>query len=211
AKNAAADLIVKTINDAIDASGSNIDHISGWVDSTWNFVAQSGSKGTTSSFATSGSAIGGTFLNAGTPVTGTNNYNGTIVSTGDTFNFEINGVTMQAALTGDIDPAVPTTMADAATQLQTDINTAIGLANTAAGASSSADPGFIADVKVSATEDGRFEIISESGPISFQDLSGKTTVSDLGLSQAQTSASGNGGMTFQIGANSGQTISFGIG
>ncbi len=46
--------------------------------------------------------------------------------------------------------------------------------------------------------------------LSFSDQPGKTGVADLGLSQAQTEAAGNGGMTFQIGANKGQTITFGI-
>ena len=44
----------------------------------------------------------------------------------------------------------------------------------------------------------------------MSDAAGQTIVKDLGLSLAQTEASGNGGMTFQIGANKGQTITFGI-
>ena len=38
-----------------------------------------------------------------------------------------------------------------------------------------------------------------------------TGIADLGLSAAQTESAGGGGVTFQIGANKGQTISFGIG
>ncbi|MGP3783269.1 flagellin [Paenibacillus sp. 1A_MP2] len=210
---AAADLIVSKINEAIDASGANIAHISGYVDASSSLVLESGSKGTDSgiSIATANQQLVGKFIGAAaanTGATGTSTYNGTDVANGDQFNFQIGDTKLQATLTGAIDST--TTMAAAATQLQTDINTAIAAANTAAGATKDGDFGFIKDVKVNALSDGRFEIVSESGPINLQDLAGKSTVKDLGLSQAQTDASGNGGVTFQIGANKGQSITFGV-
>ncbi|MGE6577509.1 flagellin [Paenibacillus xylanexedens] len=209
---AAADLIVSKINDAIDKSGASVAHISGYVDAN-KLVLESGSKGTASEIKTASAttSITGKFLGAaGAAATnlGTSTYNGTTVTTGDKFNFQIGDTKLQAVLTGDIDNT--TTMKAAATQLQTDINTAISAANTAAGATKDGDFGYIKDVKVNALSDGRFEIVSESGPINLQDLSGKSTVKDLGLSQAQTDASGNGGVTFQIGANKGQSITFGV-
>lgn len=210
---AAADLIVSKINEAIDASGANIAHISGYVDASSSLVLESGSKGTDSgiSIATANQQLVGKFIGAAaanTGATGTSTYNGTDVANGDQFNFQIGDTKLQATLTGAIDST--TTMAAAATQLQTDINAAIAAANTAAGATKDGDFGFIKDVKVNALSDGRFEIVSESGPINLQDLAGKSTVKDLGLSQAQTDASGNGGVTFQIGANKGQSITFGV-
>ncbi|WP_339191120.1 flagellin [Paenibacillus sp. FSL R5-0490] len=208
---AAADLIVSKINEAIDKSGANVAHITGYVDSD-SLVLESGSKGTTSEIKTASAtaSIVGKFLGAagaGTNV-GTSTYNGTTVTTGDKFNFQIGDTKLQATLTADIDNT--TTMAAAATTLQTNINTAITAANTAAGATKDGDFGYIKNVKVNALSDGRFEIISESGPINLEDLAGKSTVKDLGLSQAQTDASGNGGVTFQIGANKGQNITFGV-
>lgn len=210
---AAADLIVSKINEAIDASGANIAHISGYVSASSSLVLESGSKGTDSgiSIATANQQLVGKFIGAtaaNTGAAGTSTYNGTDVTTGDQFNFQIGDTKLQATLAGDIDNT--TTMAAAATQLQTDINTAIAAANAAAGATKDGDFGYIKDVKVNALSDGRFEIVSESGPINLQDLAGKSTVKDLGLSQAQTDASGNGGVTFQIGANKGQSITFGV-
>ncbi|GFP20746.1 flagellin, partial [Candidatus Hakubella thermalkaliphila] len=63
---------------------------------------------------------------------------------------------------------------------------------------------------VNALADGRFEVISESGPISFSDRLGASAVRDLGLTQAQSEAAGSGGVTLQIGANRGQSMTFGI-
>ncbi len=215
AMNAAKDLIISKINEAIDASGSNVAHITGYVSSK-SLVIESGKEGTTSSIKTDGNGVIGKFLGTAgsTGKTGTSVYNGTTINATDKFNFKIGDVSLQvgtatAALASDIEGGT-TSMKDAAKSLEDAINAAISDYNTAAGASTSNDPGFIADVKVNVTDDGKFEVISESGPISFSDLAGSTVVKDLGLSKAQTEASGNGGMTFQIGANKGQTITFGI-
>ncbi|MFL0165432.1 flagellin [Candidatus Clostridium helianthi] len=209
--NAAKDLIVSKINEAIDQSGAKVAHVSGYVDSANKLVIESGSTGTTSAIKSSAATgISGKFLGtAGTTGdTGDSTYNGSNVATTDKINFKIGDVNLQASITTAI--SAGDTMSSAATQLQHDINDAISSYNTAAGATSSDKPGYIADVKVNATNDGRFEIVSESGPISLSDLAGKTAVKDLGLTQAQTESGGNGGMTFQIGANRGQTITFGI-
>ncbi|NOU69999.1 flagellin [Paenibacillus sp. LMG 31458] len=211
ASNKAKDLIVQKINDAIDASGKSVAHINGYV-TGGSLVLESGSAGTDSIIKTSAAAsIVGTSLGAaGTgAVAGTNIYNSGSVVAGDKFNFEINGVTMQA--TGVVATGGTTAMSAVATSLEAALNVGIAAANTAAGAASINDPGFISNVKVNATKDGRLEIISETGPVNVSDLQGKTTAKDLGISAAQTDASGNGGVTFQIGANKGQTLQFGIG
>ncbi|MFJ7726530.1 flagellin [Neobacillus sp. NPDC097160] len=204
----AAELIGQKINEAIDASGKNIAHVNAYSDGT-NLVVESGTKGTDSKVTAGASGVlkvmtaGGAGTTAGTSV-----YNGTAVATTDLYNVSINGVSME--VTPGANYANNSAMSTIATQMQTDINAAILAANGVSGATSSADPGYIADVKVNVTKDGRFEILSESGPVTLSDKPGKTAVADLGLSQAQTDASGNGGMTFQIGANKGQTITFGI-
>jgi len=210
---AAADLIVSKINEAIDASGSNVAHITGYVDGTKKLVLESGSKGTSSGISTAadGTSIAGTVMGAlgATGAEGTSTYNGTTIATGATFNLTVGDTKLQAVTTAAITNTT-SNMSDAAATLQTAINAAIAKANTASGATTDGDFGFIKDVKVNALEDGRFEIVSESGPVNLEDLAGSTVTKDLGLSQAQTDASGNGGVTFQIGANKGQSITFGV-
>lgn len=216
-QNAAKDLIVNKINEAIDKQGGKVDHISGYV-SGGKLVLQSGSKGTDSTFTlkTNNAVVGEFITNAGTAASsvakvtaGTSKYNGATIGTTADLNVTIAGQNMQV----DIGTAITggtTNMASAAAVLQNAINTAIGSHNTANGATSASDSGYIANVKVNVTDDGRLEIVSETGAVTLSDKPGETAVSDLGLSAAQTDASGNGGMTFQIGANKGQTITFGI-
>ncbi|MEH7198708.1 flagellin [Priestia megaterium] len=206
-KQKAAELVGNKINEAIDASGKNVAHVNAYSDGA-NLVIESGTKGVNSKVNAGSAGVVKAMTSTGTETPGTSTYNGTTVTSGDKYNANINGVTMEVEASADYTNG--SDMADIATTMQTDINTAIAAANTSAGATTSADPGYIADVKVNVTGDGKFEIISESGPISLSDKVGKTAVSDLGLSQAQTDSSSNGGMTFQIGANAGQTISFGI-
>ncbi|WP_215115579.1 flagellin [Exiguobacterium sp. s80] len=207
-KQKAAELIGNKINEAIDASGKNIAHVKSYSDGT-NLVVESGSKGVDSK-VTAGTGVlkSMTADAAGVETAGTTKYSGTSVATTDKYNVEIGGVTME--VTPGAAYANDTAMSTIATQMQTDINAAIATANTSSGAASSADPGYIADVKVNVTKEGKFEVLSESGPVNFSDKAGQTAVSDLGLSAAQTDASSNGGMTFQIGANKGQTITFGV-
>lgn len=209
-KQAAAKLIGDTINAAIDASGKNVAHVNAYSDGT-DLVVESGTKGVDSK-VTAGSGLLDEMTDTSATVTpGTSVYNGTSVGATDKFNIDINGVPMQVTADGGgAGYANGADMSTIAGLMETDINNAIADANTLAGATSSADSGFLADVKVNITKDGKFEILSESGPVTLSDLPGKTAVADLGLSQAQTEAGGNGGMTFQIGANKGQTITFGV-
>ncbi|MGH4125769.1 MAG: flagellin [Clostridium sp.] len=207
-KQAAAALIGQKINEAIDASGKNVAHVNAYSDGS-NLVIESGSKGVDSKVTVGAAGVAKVMTAGGAGTTaGASTYNGTTVAVTDLYNATINGVTMEvtpSAVYTNTDP-----MADVAALMQTDINAAITVANTSSGAKSSAEPGFIAAVKVNVTKDGAFEIISESGPVSLTDKVGKSAVADLGLSQAQTEAGGNGGMTFQIGANRGQTLTFGV-
>lgn len=210
--NKAAELIVKKINEAIDASGTNVAHVSGYIDSADKLVINSGSQGTGSSIkvAAAAAGIGSKFLGANGTAggTGTTNYNGSTIGAATKVDLKVNGVLMELDTGAAINNN--TAMATVATQLQTQINAAITAYNGTTG-KTTGQAGFIENVTVNVGDDGRLLINSESGPVEFADRAGTTAVKDLGLSQAQTDASGNGGMTFQIGANKGQNLTFGIG
>ena len=203
----AADLLQSKINDAIDASGHSVSHITVKAQGT-NLVVESGSKGTNSKVVTgTGSTLNVmTAAATQTATTGTSNYSGTAIAADAEVDMNINGTLIQVKLP-KVDP--DDTMEATATALQTAINTAIKGYNENVANKAKGEEGFINDVTVKATEDGRFQIGSESGEVKFADRAG-TAVADLGLSNAQTDASANGGMTLQIGANKGQTMTFGI-
>lgn len=209
-KDKATTLVVNKINEAIDASGANVEHISGYVTSGGNMVLESGSQGINSKITAAGSGVAGTMTGASTSTAGKTNYNGSSIASGSSFLADINGKTLNVTLSGVGEFSNTTTMASGAKILEDALNNAIKVANSGAGASKVGDPGFISDVRVNVTEDGRFEIVSETGPVNLSDKTGNSFVKDLGLSNAQTNAAGNGGMTLQIGANKGQTITFGI-
>lgn len=215
--NAAATLMQNTINAAIDAAGGPVNHITTFVNSSKQIEMQSGSTGTTSQIVTTtgtgviNAALGGaTVAGVGITTVGTDNYNGTTIAANSMFNFSINGVTMQATAAAAITAGV-TTMTAAASIVATAMNTAISAANLVSGATVSTAPGYIAPVTVNATNDGRLQVLSQSGSATFQDQAGQVTVANLGLSSAATSSSNGGALNFQVGANAGQTLSFSIG
>lgn len=210
-RNNAAQLIEDKINEAIDADGGKVAHVDAYVDASNKLVIESGSEGAESEvdFTSGTGAVADVYLGASYASSdGTTTYNGTTIADTTSANFEINGVTMElvaedAITNGD-------TMASTAITLQSSINVGISSYNTAAGLVSG-DEDFIEDVSVSVTDDGRLQITSESGPVTFTDDTGSTMMEDLGLTEAQTAAAGSGGVVLQIGANEGQTLQFGIG
>jgi flagellin len=208
-QNKAKDLIISKINDAIDASGKNTAHITGYVDSAGKLVLQSGTKGVDSAVSnpTGGGVV--TKINGGTsPSTaGTSTYNGTAIAAGDKISVTIGDLKLQISLAAI---AAGSNMSVVATKLEAALKVATSAYNKLQG-TVKGQAGYIEDIKVTSLKDGRLSVAGQNGPIAFADLDGKTTAKDLGLSLAQTEASGNGGATFQIGANRGQTISFGIG
>lgn len=204
-RNAAKDLIVSTINNAINESGQNVAPITGHVSATNMLVLTSGSEGVNSGITTTAGQVLGRVMGANT-ATGTSVYNGLSTPAPTNFFAHIGDVQFNVSIAAGI--ASGTAMGTAATTLQTSINAAIGAYNTAG--ATAGTPGFIEAVTVNALEDGRFQVISGSGPISFSDRLGGSAVRDLGLTQAQSEAAGSGGMTLQIGANRGQSMTFGI-
>jgi flagellin len=209
-KKTATELIVSKINEAIDNSGKNATHITGYVDSTGFMVLNSGNKGDGARVAVAaGSAAGvvkSASMNGGTAASGVTYYNGSAVAA------QSGDMTIGDTLLKLVLPVVTAanTMVSGAALIASGINAAISGYNVLTG-KSSGEAGFIEKVSATTTKDGRFTITSPTGPISFADRAGNTGLSDLGLSAAQTESAGGGGMTFQIGANRGQTLSFGIG
>lgn len=225
------DIIVGALNTAIAAynstnpAGANVGSLVGYLTATTNEInLQSSTVGVDSQVSlvtdiavASPTSVGALILsdtsgaNSAAPNIGTSLYNGATIAAGTAINFEINGIKLQALTSQQIDNTVD--MADVAgdklTALMGDLQLAIDGYNVAAGLVDGMD-GFVKDVKVLDTKDGRFVISDESGAITFNEAEGFTTIKDLGLTQAQTEAAGSGGMTFQIGANRGQTITFGI-
>jgi len=209
-KQQVTELVIRKINEAIDASGFGVSHVSGYFNSNNEFVIESGSAGINSSIRLDAGAAGvlSELIGAGNPVEGKATYNGASISGGTTADLYIGNILMEISFANDINSGDD--MSDVATEIEDAINAAISAYNGVSGKNPGED-GYIEDVKVLVTEDGRFQIISESGPVRLVDRTGQTAISDLGLSEAQTEGMSGGGVVFQIGANRGQTISFGIG
>ncbi|SHK01067.1 flagellin N-terminal helical domain-containing protein [Tepidibacter formicigenes] len=214
--------IVESLEDAINAAideynetnaaGAKVSHINLY-ENGGKLVIESGIKGEESEITfTPGGANSVLDLYLG------DGSNGTITKSGDakvdftlagteTLTFKIGDVTLK---TGTLAAATAgTTSGDTvASDIQTKINNAISTYNTNAGLSAG-DEGFIEDVTVDA-KDGKLVISSPSGSISFVEQDGDSTLEDMGLTNVQTEAAAQGAVSLQIGANRGQTMSFGI-
>ncbi|WP_419961334.1 flagellin [Psychrobacillus sp. BM2] len=200
----------RVLNDAVSshnaANGTSVSEVKIY-EAGGKLVLESGSKGQTSTLDTTNAAVLGTFVDAAaSTIAGKDNL--TTAVPAEKLSFEVNGVKLQtAALTAAPAGTDATTVA---TDIQAKMRTAIDTYNNGAGLTKGMD-GFIdKDTLFVEAKDGHFSITSTSGPVTFNESEGSTLVKDLGLSKAQTEASGNGGMTFQIGANKGQTITFGV-
>ncbi len=210
----AAKIMEDTINKAIDDSGLGVEHIT--VKSSMDaagtaatFTFKSGSEGVDSQLkATDTAGLVGALTNGALAGTtgkglGTTTYAGEAIAATEKFYMEINGQSLV------VTPAVVAANADmktVATGLQASIKTAIDAYNTGRD-----EDDKLKDVKVDVSKDGRLVISSESGPVSFSDFGAGEAVKKLGLDSAGTKTAANGGMTLQIGANEGQTMTFAIG
>lgn len=204
-------VINRVVNDAIQAhnaaNGTNVSNVNIY-EAGGNLTIESGTTGQKSELDLSNAAVLSTFIDGTTATTGQDQMTKAIAGT-EKLSFKIGDVDLQ---TGTL--AAATANSDAKTvaaDIQTKMRAAIDTYNTNAGLTKGMD-GFIdKDALFVEAKDGRFTITSADGPVSFKEQEGQTLVKDLGLTQAQTSASGNGGMTLQIGANKGQSLTFGIG
>ncbi|WP_328058499.1 flagellin [Geobacillus stearothermophilus] len=138
-----------------------------------------------------------------------NSYMKTSLAGTETLSFEINGVRLQTAALSSA-TAGTTTGDTVAADIQSKIRNAIQQYNQNAGLTKGMEGYIDKDSVFVDAKDGRFVVSSGSGPITFIEKEGQNVVESLGLTQAQTEAAGNGGMTFQIGANRGQVLNFGI-
>ena len=205
----AAEIMEKTINDAISKSGYDVEDISVKSNGDGTFTIKSQSTGKDANITTGintdyiGKMVTGASTTAGAKTAGTTIYNGDTLANATKFSFEIDGQVVTGTLGAEI-KGNTTDMDTAASTLQNAINAAIGTANTN---KVSGDEGYLENVTVEATNEGRLVISSPSGSISFLD---GDVANALGLSTAAVKSGPNGGMTLQIGANEGQTMNFGI-
>ena len=226
------DVLERVINAAIDESGTGVEHITVTDATPGTFKFESGSKGNDSKVelyigdtsvdsnakladgvtnaAASGSILD-VFVGAGVETTatvtqtdGTNKVLDAVQAT-DKFTININGETRE--VTVGATAAGKTDANELADELAKVINTQIADMNTKGGFTGTSKE--IKDVEVKA-DNGRLVITSPSGPIEFGDVTNGNVLSNLGLDKTSREAAGNGAMTFQIGANKGQTISFSI-
>ena len=198
----AASIMEKAINDAITNSGYNASSVTVKSNGNGTFDIKSSTTGTNSVIKAEDTTDGYIGAQAGTntTVTGKVNYNGDAITAQEKFYMDINGqslVVTPAAVANGAD------MTTVATGLQTSINNAITAYNTGRDTDDQ-----LKNVTVSATNDGRLVINSESGPVSFSDFGSGEAAKKLGLDASSTKSAGNGGITLQIGANEGQTMNF---
>ena len=132
---------------------------------------------------------------------------GTALANGDSFDMTINGTTVKVSLSAAV--AKDSALSDVATQLQTDIRTAIGAYNTAKGyAAGDANELTATDFTVTADKSGGLKVVyggDKEIQFSFSEsdagATGKPgkTASILGLAGSSSSVGGSGGLTLQIG------------
>ena len=205
----AATIMQDKINEAIDNSGLGVAHVtvkSSVTGTAASFNIKSGSEGTDSKIkiddGTAGDTVLSKTLGGSDEKTGTTNYSGAAVAATEKFYMNINGQSLVVTPTA---VAANATMASVATNLATDINTAIDAYN-----ADRDDADKLKKVTVDVSKDGRLVVSSESGSVSFSDFGTGEAAKKLGLDASATKTAANGGMTLQIGANEGQTMNFGI-
>ena len=208
----AAKIMEDTINKAIDDSGLGVEHItvkSSVTGTAASFTFKSGSEGVDSQLKATdtnglvGTLTGGKLDGGTTSGLGTTTYAGEAIDAAEKFYMEINGQSLVVTPTA---VAANADMKTVAANLQANIKTAIDTYNTGRD-----EDDKLKEVKVDVSKDGRLVISSESGPVSFSDFGTGEAVKKLGLDSAGTKTAANGGMTLQIGANEGQTMTFAIG
>jgi len=227
------DILEGAINEAIDNSGTGVSHVEVTDATAGTFKIESSIKGTdsrvelyigdgataTAKLADGTDAAGsnsvldlfagaGAEMAAGAVTTTYGDWKTNIATTaGDTFTTVYAGQQFQVTMTGT---ASDSSLSTLATEFQTQINLEVTAWNTAAGLSDG-DEGFLEDVIVRATSDGRLEFEAPSGELQLKEEANMTILDDQGLSEAAIEEAGAGSVTFQIGANKDQEINFSIG
>ncbi|MGI1822054.1 flagellin [Exiguobacterium sp. TRN 1102] len=149
-------------------------------------------------------------------VAGTSEVGSTVLQKGladEKLSFEMNGVRFTTANTIQETDNSEFDATDNASELASEIQNEMRAAIADYNQSNSLEKGmegYVDENVFVKVDGGRLSVTSETGPVKFLEKEGSSFVKDLGLSEAQTSASSNGGMTFQIGANKDQSLTFGI-
>ncbi|HZG77695.1 MAG TPA: flagellin [Paenibacillus sp.] len=210
--------IERVVNQSIDehnaAHGSNIGHIDVYANASGVLVMKSSLAGEDSqiNISSNAGAVLSTYMTSGAAVSATgDDLLKEAFASGSTIAFEINGVKLQTSGITGSGAAAGDDADTLAANIQAALRAAVQAYTSGAGLTDG-EEGYIDHNKIFVeASNGRISVKSEDGAISFIEQEGYQTLEDLGLTTAQTEASGSGGMTFQIGANRGQTIQFGIG
>ncbi|WNR44696.1 flagellin N-terminal helical domain-containing protein [Paenibacillus roseipurpureus] len=227
------DILEKVINQAIDDSGTGAGHVNITDATAGTFKIESSTKGTASKVelylgdasastnaklsdgvtdAAGSKSVFDTFLGATAELVGAatqtdgdwQTVNATTAA--QTFTMTYNGQQMQVTMSA---VAAGSSLDTLATAFQTRMNAEITTWNTNAG-KSQGDEGFLEDIIVKTTSDGRLTFQAPSGDLQLSEEENQTVLDDQGLSNASREAAGAGAISFQIGANKGQTIALGI-
>ncbi len=202
-----ANLIIEKINEAIDEKGANIEHVTGYVKSSGEFVIESGSEGSESYLKIGDTGvIGKLFGSSAKSGVASAVFTGIVIADA-AMDMYVDDTLIRVSIAQKLNDE--RTIEGVAELLQQDINDNIENYNSLMGKTQGED-GFINDINVSVVDGGRLAVASEDGALRFVDLKGGDVAINLGLNEAQTEAAGNGGMVLQIGANRSQTIQFGI-
>lgn len=211
-----ASFVQDTINKALKESGANSSSVTVSADGTGKFKIESNATGTGSIEISSsdinnsllgGMKVAGTTANVLNSATAGATLNTTIAAN-EKIIVEVNGQKVQ------LDTGAMLSAGDAlngvASQIQTQLRTAIDDAMDAQGLVAGKD-GFIDSTAVTVTaENGKLKINGPEGlELSFDDsAAAKALGLDSSSQPKDTTVATNGGITLQVGANEGQTITF---
>ena len=216
-----AEDLTKLLNDEMKAQGLT-GEVKVTADATGVFSIKSTNESSTGSVGWTGNnlAPANAAKSLGTVLFSTTAGQGEVVEAGktvstafaanDSFNMTINGTTVQVSLSAAI--AKDSNLSDVATQLQTDIQTAIGAYNTAKGYAAG-DENFLtaSDFTVEADPSGGLKVVyggKKDVEFSFSESDAGTTGKPgktaglLGLAGGTSKSGGAGGLTLQIGDSS---------
>lgn len=213
-------VINETIDEYNSSNGTQVAHVDVFVSQS-KLTIESGKDGENSEVkigSTGGASVLSVYFGSsesaanalGTLLSSTGDDLVKVAVTADTLTFNIKGATLQTAA---LDVAAVDVDADiVASNIQGTLRDAATAYNQAASLISGNENWVDASKIFVKASDGKLQISTaeDDGAITFTEREGKDIVKNLGLTETQTDASSSGGLTLQIGANKGQTMTLGI-
>ncbi|HCT63721.1 MAG TPA: flagellin [Lachnospiraceae bacterium] len=193
---------------------------------TLNFASVSTSSSSEFSYAGTDLAdtaatdsLGGMLFGKATTATGTGvtstakmTYSGEDLATGDTFQMEINGTTVEVALTADLDDgdtlddtastAIQTAIGNAVADYNTQLGLVAGTKDTETGLTGLTATDFTAEFSSDGQLIVKYDGDVEDVKFSFSDIGDKTIAASLGLGSGSSKVGGGRGLNLQIGDTS---------